>query len=183
MKPPLWVVGIDPGFDYLGFAQISIPEGTPVALEFIREGREEKEAVDLFVRSQLMAERVYSRLQRINLERSVIVVEDAAHGAKYGGELCARLRQALFEVLSRRGGVGCRTIPIKTAKKVMTGNGNADKEEMAKMCASLVKGMYPTFPGLSKLKRFAMADAMGVAQAGLVWHTEGKWTESASSAA
>jgi Holliday junction resolvasome RuvABC endonuclease subunit len=175
-KDPLgwlsWVIGIDPGLDDLGLCILAWPKGEIVRFSTLSEPDTMKREF-LLKRAQEMALRVERDLHGLTTGAMAIHVEDAAYNAKYQSETLQSVRQAIYETMSKRNVV--RLVPIQVAKKALTGNGNADKAQMVNMFLQLVKrspAHLARFNKLNKAQKFAVADAMGIAHAGLAYWKE-----------
>lgn len=155
-------IGIDPGFGCTGVCGLSL-DGSQVlgvaAFSAEKDGPVEVRAVRL-------ARRVFYYAHNLAEGDAVFCVEEnitAGHGnasttmmqRELVGILCAKAVEHGWQVK--------RVYPV-TAKKALTGSGKADKDAMVP--AAVEKYGVPS-SGMPKAKREAIADAIGVALAGI----------------
>ncbi len=172
-----WVVGVDPGICLPALAIVAWPHGEIVMFDLFQE-EDAVRGETMFRRSQEVGERVGDSVARYVASTSkndggmsigiAAFVEDAAFNAKFQSESTAMSRQSVYEKL-RRTIVIVEPVGIQQAKKAMTGNGSAHKDQMVKMFEVLARGaVREKFKKLSsKEKKQAVADAAGVALGGL----------------
>jgi crossover junction endodeoxyribonuclease RuvC len=151
------IIGIDPGLAYTGIGIIQ-GQGQKIlqyAYGAVRTGASEPQAQRL--------EKIYRRLQTLFQEEKpdLLIVEDVFSLDKYPqsgitlGKVCGIILLAGQQV-----GVSAHEIPVREAKQVLTGNGNASKEQLEKAVRRLLGCNQPIRP-------FHASDALGLALIGL----------------
>jgi len=151
------VIGIDPGLADTGigivrgsgmkirgyaYGNISTTKGAPMACRL---------------------ERIYAGTRRVLAEErpDLMVVEDVFSLEKYPksgivlGKVCGVLLLA-----GRQSGVALTEMPVRQAKQILTGNGNASKEQLERAVRSAIGAPAPIRP-------FHASDALGLALIGL----------------
>jgi crossover junction endodeoxyribonuclease RuvC len=108
-------------------------------------------------------DRIFSKLLRLLSEESpdMMVVEDVFSLKEYpqSGISLGQVSGVVMVAASRTG-VGCAAIPVREAKQVLTGNGNASKVQLENAVRRHLKHPVPIRP-------YHAADALGLALIGL----------------
>jgi len=154
-------MGIDPGLAATG---IGIVQGRGFDIEGCSYGSVSTSA-DLPQAARLA--RIYSRITQVLKDESpeLIVVEDVFSLDKYPksgiilGKVCGVILLACHQAR-----VPLFEIPVREAKQVLTGNGNADKKQLEAAVRRMLKLADPIRP-------FHASDALGLALIGL-WRNE-----------
>jgi crossover junction endodeoxyribonuclease RuvC len=157
------VIGIDPGLAATG---IGIVSGNDLAVDGYAFGTIDT-AVDATLPTRLDA--IYTRLSAL-LEKEkpdFLVIEDVFSLKRYPksgislGQVSGVILLAAF-----RQGIVSREVPVREAKQVLTGNGNASKWQLEKAVRCRLQCKQPIRP-------FHASDALGLALIGLYRHSRG----------
>ncbi len=151
------IIGIDPGLAATGIGIIS-GNGrkiTHYAYGVVRTSQAAAQPVRL--------SKIYSHLTRLFKEErpDLIIVEDVFSLEKYPksgitlGKVCGILLLA-----AQLTGAGVREIPVREAKQVLTGNGNASKSQLERAVRQILACHAPIRPSHA-------SDALGLALIGL----------------
>jgi crossover junction endodeoxyribonuclease RuvC len=156
------VIGIDPGLADTG---IGIVRGQGVKIAGFSFG-----SIHTSSRS-LLPERlecIYSRLQDLVRGEApdLIVVEDVFSLERYpkSGITLGKVTGVIL-LAACRAGVTVSEIPVREAKQVLTGNGNADKQQLEKAVRHFLGVQVPIRP-------YHASDALGLAIIGLFRHAD-----------
>jgi crossover junction endodeoxyribonuclease RuvC len=107
--------------------------------------------------------RIYSCLSEVldSEKPDTMVVEDVFSLDRYpkSGITLGKVSGVIL-LAGQRAGVSVNEIPVREAKQVLTGNGNASKEQLEKAVRRLLKAAAPIRP-------FHASDALGLALVGL----------------
>lgn len=153
----LKVIGIDPGMAATG---IGVAEGSNHKVDAYAYGVVETDKT-CTVAERL--KRIYDRLCKLFIDEKpdLIVVEDVFSTHEFPksaillGKVCGVILLA-----AQQSGVMVREIPVREAKKVLSGNGNASKTQLEAAVRRLVKSPEPIRPDHA-------SDALGLALIGL----------------
>jgi crossover junction endodeoxyribonuclease RuvC len=160
LKPPLKVIGIDPGLADTGFGIVE-GNGSQIAgysFGTIRTSRAETLANRL---DQIFSELCsILKAQRPNL----MVVEDVFFLKQYpkSGITLGKVSGAVL-VAGSRCGLATLELPAREVKQILTGNGNATKTQMEKAVRHFLKEKTAIRPSHA-------SDALALALAGLFRH-------------
>jgi len=166
------VVGIDPGLACVGVAAVTFPKGEPIWFEALVEPKDVK-AKDMNHRALQVADRVRDTIRKHGgMEHVSIFMEDAAYNAQYQSEALASVRQAIYQLMI--ADLVVRPVSIQKGKAALVGSGRATKDQMVAMAKSVAsESVYLRYFGnATKERREAMADALGIALAGVSWWKE-----------
>ena len=151
------VIGIDPGLADTG---IGIVRGRGMEIRGFSYG-----SVHTSSRTRLpdRLECIYSRLEALFREEApdLIVVEDIFSLEKYptSGLTLGKVTGVIL-LAACRAGARIVEVPVREAKQVLTGNGNADKLQLEKSVRHLLNLKTPIRP-------YHASDALGLAMIGL----------------
>jgi crossover junction endodeoxyribonuclease RuvC len=165
------IVGIDPGLAATGVGVVS---GRGMAVAGYSFG------CIATSRSIPLAERldcIFSKLQQLFSRETpdLVVIEDVFSLQEYPRSgICLGQVSGVVMLAAVRAGLRCVQIPVREAKQVLTGNGNASKLQLEKAVRGRLEHPGPIRP-------FHAADALGLALIGLYRFAESKRTPSASS--
>lgn len=151
------LIGIDPGLAATGLGIVAgnSRKVSQYAYGVVRTDQKENIAQRL--------EKIYSRIHKLLMDEKpdLVVVEDVFSLEKYpksgialgkvSGVILLAAEQAAVQVIE---------IPVREAKQVLTGNGNADKEQ-------LEKAVRQTLGCPETIRPFHASDALGLAIIGL----------------
>ncbi len=159
---PLKVVGIDPGLASTG---IGIVQGQHLKVADYAFGTI-KTSQTASQGSRL--ETIYSRLSTLILSEKpdLVIIEDVFSLDKYPksgislGKVCGVILLA-----SQKANVRVKEIAVREAKQVLTGNGNASKEQLEKAVRNVLGCEDPIRP-------YHASDALGLALIGLFRYAE-----------
>jgi crossover junction endodeoxyribonuclease RuvC len=160
LKPPLKVIGIDPGLADTGFG---IVEGVGshiggYSFGTIRTSKAESLANRL--------DQIFSELSSIlNSEKpNLMVIEDVFSLKEYpkSGIALGKVCGAIL-VAGARCGLQAVELPTREAKRILTGNGNANKAQMEKAVRHFLKRESAITPSHA-------SDALALALVGLFRH-------------
>jgi crossover junction endodeoxyribonuclease RuvC len=151
------IIGIDPGLAATGIGVIS-GNGRKIsqfAYGVVRTNQAFTQPVRL--------EKIYSRLLKLFQEETpdLVIIEDVFSLEKYPksgitlGKVCGILLLA-----AQSAGARAKEIPVREAKQVLTGNGNATKEQFEKAVRQVLMHDAPIRP-------YHASDALGLALIGL----------------
>lgn len=155
------VVGIDPGLAATGIGLVTGNgrKVTGYAFGTIRTSQRKNLADRL--------EHIHSRLFKLLAAEKpdLLIVEDIFSLEKYPqsgitlGKVCGVILLAAKQV-----GASIKEIPVREAKQVLTGNGNATKAQLEKAVRQMIGSAEP-------IKPFHASDALGLALIGLFRYT------------
>lgn len=151
------VLGIDPGLASTG---VGVASGNGLRVHHFAYGTIE---TDADASQAVRLEHIYSRLEALLKDEKpdLLVVEDIFILDKYPksaitlGKVCGVILLA-----GQRAGLETVEIPVREAKKVLTGNGNASKEQLEKAVREALGVSQPIRP-------YHASDALGLALIGL----------------
>ena len=154
------VIGIDPGLAHTG---IGVVEGRDLTVQSYAYGTVST-AKSLPLASRL--EYIYNRIQKVLVDEKpdLMVVEDVFFLEKYPksgiilGKVCGVILLA-----GVKSGVRMSEVPVRQAKQILTGNGNASKKQLA--CA-----VQKTLCAAEAIRPYHASDALGLALIGLFRH-------------
>jgi crossover junction endodeoxyribonuclease RuvC len=155
------VIGIDPGLADTG---IGIVRGRGMKICGFAYG-----SVHTSSRTPLPArlERIYNRLASVFRDEApdLIVVEDIFSLDRYpaSGITLGKVTGVIL-LAACRAGVRIAEVPVREAKQVLTGNGNAGKPQLEKSVRHLLNLQTPIRP-------YHASDALGLAMIGLFRYT------------
>ncbi|MBK9384396.1 MAG: crossover junction endodeoxyribonuclease RuvC [Planctomycetes bacterium] len=147
------VLGIDPGTRILGFGFVE-SQGSRLALIEAGALELERAAPDLPGRLAAIHRELFRLIER--MKPDALAIEEAFHGRS--AQAALRIGEARGAALAAGAlaGVPISQYPPATMKKALTGNGRADKSQVAHMVVRLL--------GLSALPtRADVSDALGIA--------------------
>jgi crossover junction endodeoxyribonuclease RuvC len=151
------IIGIDPGLSATG---IGIVCGCGFSVSSYAFGSIEPPGdTDLPVRLDL----IYSKLMAL-LEKEtpdLLIIEDVFSLRRYPKSGIALGQVSGITLLAAfRSGITAREIPVREAKQVLTGNGNASKSQLEKSVRRRLNSQHPIRP-------YHASDALGLALIGL----------------
>ena len=157
------VVGIDPGLADTG---IGVVEGSHLTVDNYAYGTIKTSQKD---DQSLRLEKIYTRLSDLFVDEhpDLIVIEDVFSLDKYPksgivlGKVCGAILLA-----SRKTESNVKEVAVREAKQVLTGNGNATKEQLEKAVRQTLGCSQPIRP-------FHASDALGLALIGLFRYGSG----------
>lgn len=150
---PSIILGIDPGSNLLGYAFLQVPVGGKPNL------------VMMDVLDMRKEDDHFAKLQRIFVELTRLIglyapTEVAIEAPFYGKDVQAMLKlgraQGVAITAAINQGLSVEEYSPRSIKKAVTGNGNASKEQVAKMLPHLINGEIA-------YKFLDASDALGVA--------------------
>lgn len=156
------VIGIDPGLADTG---IGIVRGEGMEIAGFSFG-----SIHTSSRNPLPArlDRIYSRLSELFQAESpdLIVVEDVFSLERYpkSGLILGKVTGVILLAACRAAVPTCE-VPVREAKQVLTGNGNADKKQLEKAVRHFLAMVQPIRP-------YHASDALGLAMIGLFRHSD-----------
>ncbi|GAB6907876.1 Crossover junction endodeoxyribonuclease RuvC [Desulfosarcina cetonica] len=151
------IVGIDPGLADTG---IGIVSGSGLSVHSYAYGTISTSKAQ---RMACRLEHIYNSMNRVLEEErpDLIVVEDVFSLEKYPksgivlGKVCGVLLLA-----GARSGIALTEVPVRQAKQILTGNGNASKQQLERVVRNTLGAPSPIRP-------FHASDALGLALIGL----------------
>jgi crossover junction endodeoxyribonuclease RuvC len=154
------ILGIDPGLAATG---IGIVRGSGLKVHGYAYG---SISTSKSMPAASRLERIYSRVSRVLADEKpdLMVLEDVFSLEKYPmsgivlGKVCGVLLLA-----ATQSGVPLAEMPVRQAKQILTGNGNASKEQLERAVRSALSAPAPIRP-------FHASDALGLALIGLFRH-------------
>ncbi|MBC8439674.1 MAG: crossover junction endodeoxyribonuclease RuvC [Deltaproteobacteria bacterium] len=150
------VVGIDPGLAGTGIAVI---EGNKKEICGYSFGSITTDAKDP---TPYRLHRIYSKTLEFlcEIQPEYVVIEDIFSLEKYPGSgiMLGKVSGVLL-VAAYKAGLDVKEIPVREVKKIVSGNGSADKFQMERAVRNLLKHEEPIRP-------FHAADALGLAITG-----------------
>lgn len=157
------VVGIDPGLADTG---IGVVEGSNLTVDNYAYGTIKTSQKD---EQSLRLEKIYIRLSDLFVDErpDLIVIEDVFSLDKYPksgivlGKVCGAILLA-----SRKTDSNVKEVAVREAKQVLTGNGNASKEQLEKAVRQTLGCNEPIRP-------YHASDALGLALIGLFRYGSG----------
>jgi len=151
------IIGIDPGLAGTGIGTV---KGSGLKVEKYSYGSINT-SKSLSVPNRL--DQIFSQLNKIlELEKpDLMVVEDVFFLKKYpkSGLSLGRVTGVVL-LAGYRAKIPIEEIPVREAKKVLTGNGSANKSQLEKAVRSILKRS-------KQIKPFHVSDALGLALIGL----------------
>lgn len=151
------LIGIDPGLAATG---IGVVTGSGLNVADYAYGVVQTDAIESIPRR---LEKIYSRIHTfINDEKpDLVVVEDVFSLEKYpkSGILLGKVSGVIL-LAAEQAAVRVKEIPVREAKQVLTGNGNADKTQLEKAVRQTLGCPEPIRP-------YHASDALGLAIIGL----------------
>lgn len=157
MKSALKVIGIDPGLAETGFA---IVQGAGSQIREYTFGTIRTSKADtLPARLQYIFSELCSILD--SQKPDLMVIEDIFSVRQYPksgialGKVCGVILLACSQ-----GGISAVEVPVREAKRILTGNGNANKSQMERAVRHLLKRDTPIKPSHA-------SDAMALALVGI----------------
>ena len=157
------VVGIDPGLADTG---VGVVEGSNLTVDNYAYGTIKTSQND---EQSLRLETIYTRLSDLFVDErpDLIVIEDVFSLDKYPksgivlGKVCGAILLA-----SRKADSNVKEVAVREAKQVLTGNGNATKEQLEKAVRQTLGCNEPIRP-------YHASDALGLALIGLFRYGSG----------
>jgi len=156
------IIGIDPGLADTG---IGIVRGKGMQIAGFSFG-----SIHTSSRNPLPVrlERIYTRLSELFQAESpdLIVVEDVFSLERYpkSGLILGKVTGVILLAACRAAAPICE-VPVREAKQVLTGNGNADKKQLEKAVRHFLAMAQPIRP-------YHASDALGLAMIGLFRHSD-----------
>ena len=150
------VVGIDPGLAGTGIGVIQGNRNDILGYSFGSIATDAKDSI------QLRLHTIYSKISTFLSDQKpdYVVIEDIYSLEKYprSGIILGKVSGVLLLAVYKAG-LNMEEIPVKEAKKIVSGNGSADKYQMERAVRNLLKHDQPIRP-------FHASDALGLALAG-----------------
>lgn len=157
------VIGVDPGLADTG---IGVVHGSGLTVQGYAYGTIST------VKSHSLAcrlERIYTRIQQVLCDEKpdLMVIEDVFSLEKYPksgivlGKVCGVILLAGIQ-----SGVRLNEVPVRQAKQILTGNGNASKQQ-------LERAVRQTLGAPAPIRPYHASDALGLALIGLFRHRDG----------
>ncbi|MEE8432356.1 MAG: crossover junction endodeoxyribonuclease RuvC [Candidatus Desulfatibia sp.] len=151
------VIGIDPGLAATGFG---IVRGSGLKIDDFSFGSINTPR-NISLPHRL--EKIYSRLMRVleDAQPDLMVVEDVFSVIKFpkAGITLGKVNGVVL-LAGCKADVPVAEVPVREAKQILTGNGNASKKQLEKAVRHLLKLQTPIRP-------YHASDAMGLALLGL----------------
>jgi crossover junction endodeoxyribonuclease RuvC len=155
------IIGIDPGLAATGIGLVS---GNDLSIDGFAFGTIET-AVDTALPTRL--DIIFTKLLTLlkNEKPDLLIIEDVFSLRRYPksgitlGQVSGVILLAAF-----RSGIASSEIPVREAKQVLTGNGNASKWQLEKAVRQRLQSKEPIRP-------FHASDALGLALIGLYRHS------------
>jgi crossover junction endodeoxyribonuclease RuvC len=156
------IIGLDPGLAATG---IGIIHGVgkkiaEYAFGSIKTASHQPTAVRI--------EKIYTHLSSLfkNEKPDLLIVEDAFSLEKYpkSGIILGKV-SGIILLAGQQAGVKVVEIPVREAKQVLTGNGNASKQQLEKAVRQIIECPSPIRP-------FHASDALGLALIGLFRYSD-----------
>ncbi len=151
------VIGIDPGLAATGFG---IVRGSGLKIDNFSFGSINTPS-NMFLPHRL--EKIYSRLILVleDAKPDLMVVEDIFSVAKFpkAGITLGKVSGVVL-LAGCKANVPVAEVPVREAKQILTGNGNASKKQLEKAVRNLLKLKTPIRP-------YHASDAIGLALLGL----------------
>lgn len=154
------IVGIDPGLSSTG---IGIIRGTGVCVDGFSYGSiDTLKDHPLPIRLKKIYSTIFSLLE--NEKPDLMIIEDVFSLPRYpkSGIVLGRVSGVIL-LAAEQIGVTTREVPVREAKQVLTGNGNATKIQLEKSVRHQLKHSAPIRP-------LHASDALGLALIGLYRH-------------
>ncbi|MEJ2038132.1 MAG: crossover junction endodeoxyribonuclease RuvC [Desulfosarcinaceae bacterium] len=158
------IIGIDPGLSDTGIGIVEGQAGKVIQYAYgvVKTDSRKPQAIRL--------EKIYNRLQDLFRKETpdLLIVEDVFSLERYPksgitlGKVCGVVLLA-----GQQAGVSAYEIPVREAKQVLTGNGNASKEQLEKAVRSILNSPEPIRPSHA-------SDALGLALIGLFRYADRK---------
>ena len=154
------VIGIDPGLASTG---IGIVSGNGITIQNYSFG-----CINTSARTALpiRLSQIYSRLHQILSAESpdLMIVEDVFSIEKFprSGIILGKV-SGIILLAGAEHNIPVQEIPVREAKQVLTGNGNASKHQLEKSVRSRLSLALP-------IKPYHASDALGLAMIGLLRH-------------
>ncbi len=153
----LKVVGIDPGLAGTGVGVIEGVPGNIVAYSFGSISTSPEDALPVRL------EQIFSRARNFLQEQApdLVVIEDIYSLEKYPGSgiILGKVSGVLLLAAHEAGAV-IQEVAVREAKKIISGNGRADKHQMERSVRNILGHPEPIAP-------FHASDALGLALTGL----------------
>lgn len=150
------VVGIDPGLAGTGIGVIQGNRNDILGYSFGSIATDTKDSI------QFRLHTIYSKISTFLIAQKpdYVVIEDIYSLEKYpkSGIILGKVSGVLLLAV-HEAGINMEEIPVKEAKKIVSGNGSADKYQMERAVRSLLKHDQPIRP-------FHASDALGLALSG-----------------
>ena len=151
------IIGVDPGLAATGIGVVS---GTGHHIDSFAYGVIKTAAK---IPTQARLEKIYSGISSLfqNEKPDLVIIEDVFSLEKYPksgitlGSVCGVVLLAVQQF-----GAFVKEIPVREAKQVLTGNGNASKEQLEKAVRQTLKAQDPIRP-------YHASDSLGLALIGL----------------
>ena len=162
------VIGIDPGISSTG---IGIVSGRGVTVNAHAYGSiHTSSATPLAGRLGCIHRKLLELLRREKPD--LLVIEDVFSLKEYpkSGIILGQVSGVVL-LAGHQAGVSAVQIPVREAKQVLTGNGNAAKAQLEKAVRSLLEITTPIRP-------YHASDALGLALIGLYRYSRGKFSRS-----
>lgn len=152
----LKIIGIDPGLAGTGIGVIEGDVSKITGYSFGSISTNAKEPVHL--RLHTIYSKTLSFLQQQKPDH--VVIEDIYSLEKYPGSgiMLGKVSGVLL-VAAYQAGLDVEEIPVREAKKIISGNGSADKHQMERAVRNLLNHR-------GKIRPFHASDALGLALAG-----------------
>jgi crossover junction endodeoxyribonuclease RuvC len=151
------IIGIDPGLAGTG---IGIVWGTPPSVQGYAFGDINTDKCDSI---EVRLDHIFSRISRVLTDEcpNLMVVEDVFSLEKYpkSGITLGKVSGVIL-LAGRRARVGVVQVPVREAKKVLTGNGNATKLQLERATRHALN--HPV-----RITPFHASDALALALIGL----------------
>lgn len=150
------VVGIDPGLAGTGVGVIMGQHSSILGYSFGSIGTHARDPV------HCRLDHIFTRVSDFLAEQApdLVVIEDIYSLEKYPGSgIILGKVSGVILVAAHRAGVNVEEIPVREAKKIVCGNGGADKHQMERAVRNYLNHPDPIRP-------FHASDALGLAIAG-----------------
>ena len=158
------IIGIDPGLAAtgIGIVQGQSVKVTQYAYGVVKTPPQDPQPVRL--------EKIYNHLHTLFRKESpdLLIVEDSFSLEKYpqSGITLGKV-SGIVLLAGQQTHVAAFEIPVREAKQVLTGNGNASKEQLEKAVRSILNARQPIRP-------YHASDALGLALIGLFRYADQK---------
>jgi crossover junction endodeoxyribonuclease RuvC len=157
------VIGIDPGLAGTGFGVINGNRSEVIEYSFGSISTDTKDSI------QSRLHTIYSKTLDFlsDQQPDYVVIEDIYSLDKYPGSgiMLGKVSGVLL-VAAYKTGVKVEEISVKEAKKIISGNGNADKFQMERAVRNLLNHE-------TKIRPFHASDALGLALTGYYRYKRG----------
>ncbi len=153
----LKVIGIDPGLAETG---VGVVTGSGIKVQGYSYGAVSTDKADS---TACRLDKIYSKLTAVLKDESpdLMVVEDVFSLEKYpkSGIVLGKVTGVIL-LAGYKAGVHVTEVPVREAKQILTGNGNASKQQLEKAVRNTLNISVPIRP-------YHASDALGLAMIGL----------------